>query len=72
MIDILAFVFLTGSAVALISSLFEGSPPSEKTDLDHYLLPILKPNTSHLSDAGRSELIKYIKTLEQSDDAGKK
>lgn len=71
MIDILAFVFLTGSAVALISSLFEGKP-SEKTDLDHYLLPLLKPNTSHLSEAGRSELIKYIKTLEQSDDAGKK
>lgn len=72
MIDILAFVMMAGSGVFFISSLLVGKPSSDKTELDQYLLPLLKPNASRLSDAGKTELITFIKTLEDSDAAEKK
>lgn len=72
MIDILAFVLMAGSGVFFLSSLLEGKPFPDKTELDQYLLPLLKPNASRLSDAGKNELITFIKTLEQSDETGRK
>jgi hypothetical protein len=72
MIDILAFVLMAGSGVFFLSSLLEGKSSPDKTELDQYLLPLLKPNASRLSDAGKNELITFIKTLGDSDEAGKK
>jgi hypothetical protein len=72
MVDILAFVLLAGSGVIFVSSLFEEKQPTEKTELDEYLLEALKPRVAHLSEAGRTELITLVKILDKLDETEKK